>query len=57
MTETQTDKEHLSICVRPSVCLHAISSHIYGQIWTLKVPMESLGQAGGNKTICKVIGL
>ena len=47
---------NLSISVRPSVCPHAISSHIYGQIWTLKVPMEFLGQGGPNKTICKVIG-
>ena len=45
------------ISVRPSVCPHAISSHIYGQIWTLKVPMEFFGQGGPNKTICKVIRL
>ena len=47
---------NLSIAVRPSVCPNAISSHIYGQIWTLKVPMELLGQGGPNKTICKMIG-
>ena len=46
----------MSISVRPCVCSHAISSHICGQIWTLKVPMDSLGQGGPNKTICKVIG-
>ena len=40
----------------PSVCTHAISSHICGQIWILKVPMDSLGQGGPNKTICKVMG-
>ena len=47
---------NLSICVSPCVCSHAISSHIYDQIWTLKVPMDSLGQGGGFKTIYKVIG-
>ena len=46
----------MSICVSPCVCPNAISSHIYGQIWTLKVPMDFLGQGGGNKTICKVMG-
>ena len=39
-----------------SVCSHAISSHICGQNWTLKVPMEFLGQGGGFKTSCRVIG-
>ena len=38
-----------------SVCPNAISSHIYGQISNLKVPMEFLSQGGPNKTICKVI--
>ena len=47
---------NLSISVRPCVCPNAISSHIYGQIWTLKVPMEFLGQGGPNKTIFKVMG-
>ena len=36
-------------------CPHTIYSTIYGQIWTLKVPMESLGQGKPNKTIYKVI--
>ena len=44
------------MCVRPCVCPNAISSHNYGQISTLKVPMESLGPGGGYKTICRVIG-
>ena len=40
----------------PSVCPYAISSHIYGQIWTLKVPMDFLGPGGGNKTVCRAMG-
>ena len=42
----------MSISVRPSVCSYAISSHIYGWIWTLKVPMDLLGPGGG--VICEV---
>jgi hypothetical protein len=47
---------NLSICVSPCVCPNAIYSSSFGQIWTLKVPMDFLGPGGGNKTICKVIG-
>ena len=47
---------NLSICVSPCVCPNAIYSSSFGQIWTLKVPMDSLGPGGGNKTICKVMG-
>jgi hypothetical protein len=44
----------ISVC--PSVCPYAIYSPSFGQIWTLKVPMDFLGPGGGNKTICKVMG-
>ena len=47
---------NLSICVSPCVCSDAISSSSFGQIWTLKVPMDSLGPGGDNKTIYKVMG-
>ena len=46
---------YIIICQSVSVCPNAISSHIYGQISNLKVPMEFLSQGGPNKTICKVI--
>ena len=46
---------YIIICQCPSVCTHAISSHIYGLIRTLKVPIEFLGQAGPKKTNCKVM--
>jgi hypothetical protein len=41
------------VSVRVSVCTLSL---IYGQIWTLKVPMDFLGQGGPSKTIYKVIG-
>ena len=47
---------YIIICQSVSVCPYAIYSPSFGQIWTLKVPMDSLGPGGGNKTICKVMG-